>query len=249
MITRAHSTKFNTAFLVTLIVVVLCSCAIIGSVLAWLKIDYIRESEGVQIGTVDVGAYHNSTLITDNSPIIISGGNTVRNAGITIKNTGTIDALTRVTIRMYYYESTDAGRDTNPINLMIGNPAENKNYISFDSDGNGSNEGLSNITWLTRFAGNTVVAGDMFCNQRIEPFVINGSEVSINELGLISTFKLSEELKNTDIYIDIKVDSCAYSGNIYKKIYNNETSIDDIPYEAYPFGAYENLPAGWTTWR
>lgn len=249
MITRAHSNKFNSAFLITLIVVVLCSCVIIGSVLAWLKIDYVRESEGVEIGTVDVGAYHNSTLIVDDSPIILSGGNTVRNAGITIKNTGTIDALTRVTIRMYYYESTDNGKDTNPINLIIGNPTTNTNFISFDSDNNGSNEGLSNVTWLTTFPGNLVVAGDMYCNQRVEPYVINGADVAINELPLISTFRVSEALKNTEIYIDIKVDSCAYAGNIYKKIYNNETTSEDIPYYAYPFGAYENLPAGWIAWR
>jgi hypothetical protein len=228
---------------------VLCSCVIIGSALAWLKVEYKKESEGVAIGTVDVGVYYNSTIVTDNNPIIISGGNTVRNLNLTIKNTGTIDALSRLTIRMYYIESADGGLHNNYNNLIIGNPENNVNFVSFDSDKNGSNEGLSATTWLTRFPGDVVVAGEMFCNQRVEPYVINGVDTPINELNVITTFRVSEALKNTDVYISITVDSCAYAGNIYKKIYNNETSADDIPVEAYPFGAYENLPSNWLTWR
>jgi hypothetical protein len=163
---------------------------------------------------------------------------------------GTIDALVRVTLTIYYIDDYDnQATDTNkrPALLSETNPT-NKGFIK-----------LTTTNWVYDFPNDTVVAGYMYYDNKLAPYIkrepntfgtdIVETTVSANNVSIVNSFVVSEAQKNTTFYIDVTVDAVAYDGNIYKKIENGETTINDIPVHALPFGKKESLPDEWETWK
>ena len=255
--------QYKFSFLIVLIVVVLCSCLLFGSVLAWLTRDYTYSDDDNLIGSVEMKIFANGTEVTGttttvegkttwvcNSPYEIAGGNTNRdNINLKIRNTGTIDALVRATINIYYiddYDNQATDTDKRPLLITANTPTVKGTANLYSSN------------WIYDFVSPTVACGYMFYNSRLSPYVlrepgdldgVSTSIVSSNEIDVISQILVSESQKNTTLYIDLTIEAVACDGNIYKKIENNEVESYDIPVYAYPFGLKEELPATWTAWR
>ena len=256
--------NYKTLFVVVLIIVVLSSCLLVGTVSAWLVRQYTYDEDRNQIGSVHMEIYHNGTKMTGryetingkktwicNTPYQIAGGSTLRTLDLTIRNAGTIDALVRATINIYYIDDFDnQATDTDKRPLLIVN---NTPTVKGTSQ-------ISTTNWVYDFPSATVACGYMFYNSRLSPYVlrepasdgdnINTSYQTTNEIDVIQSIRLSEAQKDTTIYIDLTIEAVAADGNIYKKMEEGATAgTPQIPVNALPFGLKEQLPASWTAWR
>ena len=255
----------KTSFLVVLITVVLCSCILIGSVVAWLTREYTYSDNDNSIGLVDVRLFadgvevtgttttdaHGKTIWSCNTPYAITGTTALReDIGLTIRNMGTIDALVRATINIYYiddYDNQATDTDKRPLLLVSSTPS-----VSGTAQ-------IDTTYWIHQFPAESVACGYMFYDDQVSPYILREKDESddvietiipANEIDIINQILLSESQKNTTIYIDVTIDAVAYDGNIYKKIEEKATpTVDDIPVHALPFGYKENLPTNWDAWR
>lgn len=263
--TSKNRNKYKVSFLVVLTVVVLSFCMLVGSVVAWLTRTYSYSDNDNLIGSVEMKIYNNNQEITGtttevggvtkwtcNTPFTVNGGMTTRsNIGLTVRNVGTVDALVRVTISLYYiddYDNVFTETDKRPAIIVSETPTVSGTIK------------LTTTNWVYGLAGNNSVAsGYMYYSTTLAPYVTRipnvanpgHTEVVVpeNNINIIDSFEVSEAQKNTIFYIDVTVDAVAYSGNIYKKIENGETSATDIPVYALPFGKKESLPASWEAWK
>ena len=265
LFTSKRKDKYKFSYIVLLIVVLLSFCMLVGSVVAWLTRTYSYRDNDNLIGSVEMKIYRNNQEITGtvseidgvtkwrcNTPYVVNAGTLTRNnIGLTMRNVGTVDALVRVTLSIYYiddYDNVLTETDKRPA-ILVSNSPTLKGTIK-----------LSTENWVYDFAGDGAVAtGYMYYDTKLSPYSIRvpnvsgpgytTSVVASNDISIINQFEVSEVQKNTIFYIDITVDAVAYDGNIYKKIENGETSNSDIPVYALPFGKKESLPESWEAWK
>lgn len=251
--------KYKSAFIVVLIVVLLSSCIFIGSVLAWLTDKDTHGSEGIiEIGAVDFDIYNGDTKVTTikknsdgvtvvdtNSYILeLEGGSTIRNIDLTIRNTGTVSAIMRVTMSIYYYD--DYGYKCP---CILSTTSTFDNHIS-----------ITNTGWVNDFEGN-VSSGYAYYNSQINPYTIRtahsvtgeitSQDITANAVSVITQILVPETQKDRTYYLDlIRVDGVAYFGNIYQEDADNAVGGEyDVPVTAYPFGGIEDIPESWTAWK
>lgn len=239
--------------LIILLIAVLCSCLILTTY-AWLIKNYSYLDDSNNIGKIDVQIYANNVKVIGTTtttggvtkwncdiPYEINGGNTVRTLNLKIRNEGTIDALVRAIVSVYYMEGTNKR-----VALIVSANPTADGTIKLDQSG-----------WVLGFPESSVACGYMFYNSKLEPYTkksLNGENIttatnSKGETSIINQIMTSTNQKSTKFYVDLTVDAVAYGGNIYKKIENNETTTADIPVTAYPFGVKESLPSTWTAWK
>lgn len=242
--------KVNSFIIVLCLLVVLCSCLIV-STLAWLEETYIYYEDRNNIGAINVVLLANGNKIegstdengvwTCNTPYEIPSGNTIRSLNLKCRNEGNIDALVRVTISIYYMENNNKRTAL----LVSGNPTTS-GTISLDTN-----------NWIRQFPSETVACGYMYYNNVLSSYntrtygtdnIVTGTDIN-GETSIINQILVNSEQKDIVFYVDVSVDAVAYSGNIYKKIENNETTPEDIPVNAFPFGNKADLPSTWTAWR
>ncbi len=231
--------RYSMSFLVILLVVVLSCCIIVGSVLAWLKVDYDQSNQDNTLGVVAIELYADGALVrqtdNENSPYIYSAvaGSTTRTINLKMRNVGTIDAIVRANISVYYLD--DNGNRVTPI--LTETPSAT-NLIKLGFSG-----------WVSDFVSPTIPTGYMFFDSKLSPYKINGVDTPANEKSIINTITLSGAQSSTIFYIEVRLNAVAYAGNIYRKIELGETDANNIPVEAYPFGIKESLPSNWNVWR
>lgn len=268
---------YKISFLIVLITVVLSFCICIGSVVAWLRVDYIRQSDSLELGTVKLALYNgaveiNGTTVSNGvvtsthaTVSIPASSNVTRNLGIKVRNIGTIDCLVRAQFNIYYYEE-DGNRST----ILLSESA--KTIEVEDMNGHTKNvhyASIDNSGWILRLPGlpenpevpntyTTAAFGELFYNNKVSPYIhtviddggsITTETVDNNAKTIISSITTVDSEKNRVLYIDITVDAIAYSGNIYKKTENQNFTQVDVPVEAYPFGSKDKLPSNWIAWK
>lgn len=216
--------RFKVYFIAILVVVLFVSCVLAGSVYAWLMWETTRESDGLKVGTVDIEIYANGSLVTStashqngstwkcNSPYTVpTSTTTTRTLNLKVRNVGTVDALVRATIRVY----TENGN--NDIDFILGEPTTMPSgapVITMDTTG-----------WYRDLSANDQVSsGYLYLNNKLEPYTLNGSTNSSGEVSIISQIIVPDAYKSTEIKVSVTVDAVSYSGNIYKKIYENSAS-------------------------
>ena len=245
--------KLNIVWIALLLLVVLCSCLIL-STLSWLLKTYNYFDENSNIGKIEVAIYADGTKVTGttveeggvtrwqcNSPYVVSSGNVLRSLNLKCRNEGTIDALVRATISIYYMEGTNKSTA-----LIVSTTPTISGTINLDT-----------TNWIKQFPSETVACGYMFLNSKLEPYTTNTindgtitpSTNANGEISIVNQILVSEAQKDVVFYVDVTLDAVAYSGNIYQKIEDGETTSADIPVYAYPFGTKETLPSAWTAWR
>lgn len=257
--TQKKSNGQRSIIAVVLIVVLLSSCALIGSLIAWLTDeDVITDPNEIVIGSVDFEIYNNGTKITTvkstsdgtspnevstttSSAVAITGNSTIRDVGITIRNTGTVAAIMRVSLRVYYMSGT-----TKIACILKDDGFTLDNQIAID-----------NTNWVNRLAQNNQVAsGYTYYNKVIQPYTISQlnsdgdrvtQNITANEVELMQEILVPESMKDTTYYIELTVEGVAHAGNIYQE---EADTVKDIPVEAYPFGILtEDLLSEWIAWR
>ncbi len=260
--------KYYKAFIAVLMIVLLSCCIFVGTLLAWLTDEDIHRTEGIiEIGAVDFDIYNGNTKITtikhnseESSAIIVSptskavevlGGSTIRNIDLTIRNTGTVSAIMRITFAIYYL---DDNGDRCP--CILASTSTFDNHISITNSGWVND--FSNVTGNVE-GENTAVAGYSYYNSQIHPYTIRtahnltgeitSQDVTAHAVPVITQMLVPESQKNTTYYIEvIEVDGVAYSGNIYQEDTRKDGEYD-VPVQAYPFGHVEDLPIAWTAWK
>lgn len=257
--------KFKIAFAVVLIIVLLTSCVFTGSLLAWLKDRDTSSSGGdIEVGSVEFEIYNGSTKLTTirnssdevvnlstSSPLVVSGSTAIRNIDLKIRNTGTVSAIVRVTLNIYYAVSGGV-KST----CLIAETPTTFNQIN-----------ITNTGWVNDFASIPnapikVASGYSYYNGQIEPYTIrsrnaDGDIVSTDKPGnavpILTQILASSSATSTTYYVEVSVEGVAYAGNIYKEEYDRDGDRDyDIPTDGvgvYPFGPKENLPIDWTGWQ
>ena len=258
-ITKQGQGKYKIALTVVLVVVLLTCCLFTGSLLAWLKdTDLSNTSDDVEIGSVDFEIYNGNTKLTTirnssdevvnlstSQPLEVSGTTQTRNVDLKIRNTGTVSAIVRVTLTVYF-ENENGVRSV----CLLSNTPTLFNQI-----------GLSNDGWVNDFAPG-VAMGYSYYNSQIKPYSIrsldsNGDTIVTdkpeNAVSVLTQILASGAATNTTYYIDVSVEGVAYSGNIYQEEADRDAGFDyDIPPEGagvYPFGKLENIPEEWTAWQ
>jgi len=256
--------KSKIPFIIVLTSVVLAFCILVGTVSAWLTKNYIHQGDDTQIGEVNVELYHDGTKITGTTtevggvthwecatPYEIPGSGDIRNLNLTMRNNGSIDALVRATITIYYIDNNN-----NRVCLLYvsGTPAGD-NECKIDAS-----------SWVMSMAGSDTLGaagGYMFYNDKLSPYTIKEIESGIpgdtitetpipaNEKSIISSIRLSPNLYEKDLFISVTLDAIAYSGNIYKRLENNEVPDEDLntKYASLPFGEKDYLPESWVAWK
>lgn len=216
--------RYKVHFIAILVLVLFVSCVLVSSVYAWLMWETTRESEGLKVGTVDIEIYANGSLVTNttshqngstwecNSPYIVpTSTTTTRTLNLKVRNVGTVDALVRATIRVY----TENGN--NDINFILGEPtimSSGAPVVTMDTTG-----------WYRDFSANDQVSsGYLYLNNKLEPYTLNGSTNANGEVSIISKLIVPDTYKSTEIKVSVTIDAVSYSGNIYKKIYENSAS-------------------------
>ena len=245
---------------VVLIVVLLTFCVFAGTMIAWLTDRDERDDGGnIHIGSVDFDIYSGGTLITstkNNSDgvtdlkiavsheVEVSGSTTIRDIDLTIRNTGTVSAIMRVTLSIKFLDVYGVKQQ-----CLLADNLTLDNQIS-----------INNTGWVNNFAGNnTVAAGYTYYNSQINPYTvksINGSgavtsqDITANEVDVLTQILVPDSMISAKYYITLTVEGVAYSGNIYQEEYDDELgNPSQIPVSAYPFGKRENLPADWNAWK
>lgn len=250
--------NINYFYIVLLILVVLCS-SLIFSTIAWLQEIYTYTDNHSTIGKIDVCLYANNSKITGttlengtwvcDTPYEITSGTNIRSLNLKMRNEGTIDAIVRVTVNVYYMENLNKRTAL----IVTGTPTT-MGTISLETTG-----------WVKQFPSENVACGYMYYNSKLPSFytktiddagtVTSGTNPA-GEVNIINQILVSDDQKNTTFYVDVTIDAVSYSGNVYKKI-NGKTAeeitalvgTDDLPVLAYPFGKLETLPDDWTAWR
>lgn len=248
---------YKISFLIVLTIVVLSFCICVGSVAAWLRVDYTRRSEGLELGTVKLELWDGSTQIngtnvsngevisTHATLTIPTSANVTRLLGVKVRNVGTISCLVRVQFKIYYKEY-----DNDEVVVLLNTTAgttNNINYASIDHSG-----------WIAKLPNSNVAAGELYFNSQLAPYVsttiddngnITNETISNNAKNIISSITTVDSEKTRVLYMDITADAIAFSGNIYKKTEDPNYDTTDVPVEAYPFGLKSELPAGWTAYK
>lgn len=219
------SRRHKEQFIIILVTLVLVVCVLVGSVLAWLKKDYSHDSgdDNLEIGTVAVEIYADGNNVTHTtshengnswscaSPYSIPTGSTSRRLSLKIRNTGTVDILVRATIRVYSVDSN------NNIVYLLGSPEVlTTGAVKINMNTSGWYQSLG--------ADNGVATGDLYLNERLEPYVLNGESSKTREIPIITDITVPTGYESKQILVSVTVDAVAYSGNIYKKIYENNPS-------------------------
>lgn len=264
---RARRGQYKITFAVVLVVVLLTSCVFVGSVLAWLQERETPSSIGnISIGEVEFEIYNGDTKITTDKKnkdgiisaaanplaIDVSGSsNIIDLSSLKIRNIGTIPAIMRVQISIYYVHNN------NNVALLL---SDNVNLI-------GNQIEIDNSTWVNDFAGASETflgstSGYSYYNSKINPYIIRtldendeiveSDPIEANAVSVINKIRLPDLAIRpaTTYYISLSVEGVSYSGNIYKE--ESEGINGDIPAEGvrvYPFGIPEGLPEEWTAWQ
>jgi hypothetical protein len=186
----------------------LCVFGAIDVTLAWLK--YRRDVDNTttpsSIGFVDFEIYKANTKINGTNGVYTiqcDSSGFYRSSHISIRNVGNISALLRFEMSIYYMDGT------NKCNLQ-------SNHV----DSIGLNSEMVDV-----YAGNDVVtiySGAVYYNNIIQPYNINGVNVADNIVSILTDFNMVAGFSaNVEtFYVDItNVSMIAYTGNIYKKIY------------------------------
>lgn len=256
---------YKKAFLVVLIVVLLSSCIFIGTIVAWLKDSEERSSSGnITLGTVDFEIYNGNTKLTTiksnyngsvresaATPLEISGTTRLRSLDLKIRNVGTVSAIIRVTLQIYYVDSNG-----NFVTLFLHNDPTLDNQINI----------VQGEDWINDFK--ETVSGYSYYNQQVNPYtvktinydedtgdaIITSEAVTANAVSVLSQILTPESKATQTYYVSIAVDGVAYSGNIYQELKDKADSGDNpnsyqIPVDAYPFGIPESLPNTWNAWQ
>lgn len=247
--------NLKTAFVVVLIIVLLSSCLCVGSLLAWLTQDIDREStDTLTIGQVDFDIYSGNTKISSTKSnsngvstsettqeVSVTGNSTIRSVNLSIRNTGTVDAIIRVTLSVYRKDT-----DGKKIALHLVDSPSSNTEIDIQNDG-----------WVNDFKDD-VTSGYVYYNNIISPYTIKRvthssggtdtittQDVTANAVSVMSQILVPESMKTETYYISVTVEGVAYKGNIYQELDENSA----VFVEAYPFGTPESLPTGWTAWK
>ena len=267
MIEIKKERKYYKAFIAVLMLVLLSCCILVGSVLAWLRDEDVHSSEGIiNTGSVDFDIYYGSNNITTTrhnstsdttivvsstaKPVELLGGSTIRNIDLTIRNIGTVSAIMRVTMSIYYIDA-----DGNRCPCILASSSTFDNHISITN--NGWINDFSNITSGDE-TSNSATTGYTYYNSQIAPYTIksvnaegeiSSQNITANAVPVITQILVPESKKNTTYYIDIiSVDGVAYSGNIYQEDARTDGEYD-VPVSAYPFGHIDSIPSQWTAWQ
>lgn len=251
--------EINYFLIVLVIIVVLCS-SLIFSTIAWLQETYNFEDNNSKIGKIDVCLYANNTKITGtvnaegkwtcDTPYEISPStSTIRTLNLKMRNEGTIDALVRVTIDVYFMENNNKRTA-----LLTTSTPTAVGTISLDTNG-----------WIKQFPSENVACGYMYYNSKLPSYytkviaedgtITEGTNAG-GDVSIVDEILVSESQKDTTFYVDVTVDAVSYSGNVYKKINGkteseiaNIVGSDDLPVLAYPFGKLDTLPNDWIAWQ
>lgn len=255
---------YRKSFLVVLIIVLLSSCIFVGTVFAWLTQKIVREThDTIVIGTVDFEIYSGNTQLTTlkstadgvvtvsgtgELTIPTNGSDTIRPVALEIRNTGTIDAIMRVTLSIYYKDINN-----NKVSLVLTSSQPTiDNGIKIQNDG-----------WVNDFKDD-ITSGYVYYNSKISPYYHTPSTdvndtpvagttqiVTENAVDVVTQILVPTSMIDTTYYITLTVEGVAYKGNIYQELYENETAgtPTDIPVTAYPFGLPDSLPSGWTGYQ
>lgn len=261
---RQRQDVLKKAFVVVLIIVLLSSCLCVGTLLAWLTQNIDRDSgDNITIGTVDFDVYYNNSLVTATKsnasgvssstqreisilPNTATTNSAIRSVNLKIRNTGTIDAIMRVTISIYQKDSNG-----NKVALVIADTPTADNSVAIQSDG-----------WVRDLSGG-VTSGYMYYNDTINPYTIRRithnddgtdsvttQDVTANAVSVITQILVPTSMVNTTYYMSVVVEGIAYKGNIYQETKDKNDGKDyQIDVEAYPFGLPSTLPSGWKAWE
>ncbi|MBE5757938.1 MAG: hypothetical protein E7345_03300 [Clostridiales bacterium] len=245
--------RYQISFLIVLISVVLSFCVFIGTITAWLMVDYEEHSEGLEIGTVQVKLYNGGTEVqgtkvgnngevvsTHATMTIPTNSTSASQMLISMRNTGTIDCIVRVQFNVYYLEN-DGNRVTV---FMSGASSIDPSYPAIS---------MTTTDWVRDLLPG-VSAGELYYNKQLKPYYAwsldsnndgqnETSPQASNQVAIISGINIGSITEQ--LYIDITVDAVAFSGNIYKKAQAGES----VPVEAYPFGTPDTLPEDWDAWK
>ncbi|MGN0960589.1 MAG: hypothetical protein ACI4PF_00150 [Christensenellales bacterium] len=252
--------RYRKSFIIVLIVVLLSSCIFIGSVLAWLQQNTTRESiDTITLGEVDFEIYNGTTKISSikstasgvttigaTQELEVSGTSTIRTVNLSIRNTGTIDAIMRVTLSIYFKDNYN-----NKVALVLKDIPSADTEIAIQNDG-----------WVNDFKDD-VTSGYTYYNNVINPYTIRrvinnedgtqtitSQDVTANAVSVLTQLLLPNSMSTTKYYITLTVEGVAYKGNIYQELADKDAGNSyQIPVEAYPFGLPESLPATWTAWQ
>lgn len=233
--------KYLVSFVAILAIVVLVSCALVGTVLAWLKWrnDDPYASEGTKLGTVAVAIVADGNSVSYTSSHNQSGvwkcehtysvpkGSTTRSLNLKVRNTGDIDALIRVNIRVYNSEN---------VNYLVGEPAV--------LDSGAVRVRLDTTSWYRTFSA--FAGGQMYLNEVLEPYTINGSTNADGEVDIISKITVPSGCQTDNIYVAVTVEAVSHSGNIYKKIYEYQNSHSGSSYITTVASVDPLLSANWS---
>ena len=246
---------------IVLVVVLLSCCVLVGSLVAWLTDeDTISTNPGdIVIGHVDFDIYNGSTKITSykstadgldpddistatSNVVELTGSNAIKNVNIKIRNTGTVAAIMRVTLKVYFLNDDD---QMQVCLIRTGSTFTDDKQIVIDNSG-----------WVNMFNGDVAV-GYTFYNDVIQPYTIShldssGNKVSqtvtANEVSLMTSILVPDSMKAKKYYISLTIDGVAHSGNIYQELAAGQGG--SIPKEAYPFGVLTStFLTDWTAWE
>ena len=271
---RTAESQYKRLFLIVLLAVVLSFCVVVGSVVAWLQETQTGGTgdDMITIGVIDFEIYNGSTKMTTRKNEIsgltsfttnefvipANASSEIRNSlNLTIRNTGTIDALVRATLEIYYKDESG-----NKHNLYIVTTTPSNNQISLDNTG-----------WVNDLKDNAAV-GYTYYNAKVKPYVQKSLKVTVNADGttteslesveksenaikVFSGIRVPSDKKSVNYYATLTVDGIAYAGNIYQEVADKTANKEyDIPTEGqygtsyvFPFGVPEGLPSGWTAWK
>ena len=253
-------TKYNYIFGIILCLVMLSVFSAINVTLAWLTFrkDLDNTDTPSNIGVVDFKVYKNNQEIEIEDgvyTITCDKEDLYNSAFINIRNVGTISAIIRFEMNIYYINAE--GIKTNIHSGDVTNIALNENFVDVFA-GN---------------ASNTIYSGAIYYNKVFEPYNINGVDVTDNIMWVLEdfTFENSYNHKEETIYVDISnVSMIAYTGNIYKKIYqytnpgedwSDETTLQNIfsrmsdaempvaGKNAFAYGSITTLPEEFIAYR
>lgn len=255
MVYRAEK-KVNKLFVIVLVIVVLCSCLLIDSVVAWLTQKQTIEENRLDIGSIDVRLYANGVEVQGvenegeiiyTAPYQISGGNVNRsNIDLKLRNMGNIKALVRANIEIYYLDDNLNRRTA----VLTTTTPTQEGVVQAE---------INDELWLTDFPRDTVAGGYMYFNTSMPSYtnrVFDGTGINETtttyEYKLVDSLTVSTAQRTTNFYISVSINAVAFDGNIYKKIKEatdagtalGDIPVKDIPVWAYPFGT--NLPEEWT---
>ena len=197
--------------------VMLAVFSAINVTLAWLTFrkDIDNTDTPSSIGFVDFKVYQDNVEVVDDEgvyTITCDKDDLYNSAYINIRNVGNISAIIRFEINVYY--KTAGGLKVNVLSGDVASIALNEDFVDVFA-GN---------------ASNTIYSGAVYYNKVFEPYNINGVDVADNIMWVLEDFTMSNSYTHSEevFYVDISnVSMIAYTGNIYKKIYQYTNPGED----------------------